>query len=50
MMKWGLAIISMGGVFVMMSQLTPPGYPLIVTGVSFMVIGLTIFLKGRKKE
>lgn len=48
-MKWGLAIISMGGTLVMISQLPPTRDYLIMLGLLLMTIGFLIFSKGKKE-
>lgn len=46
MKQWGLAMVSVGGVLVMVSQLPPIRPSLIAAGVSFMVIGFLIYKKA----
>ncbi|MFI3174119.1 MAG: hypothetical protein R3Y53_02815 [Bacillota bacterium] len=48
MMQWGLALVSFGGVLVMMSQLPPERTDLIVTGISLMIVGGIVYRKGKK--
>ncbi len=48
MMQWGLALMSFGGVLVMMSQLPPERSDFIVSGLSLMIVGYMMYRKGKK--
>lgn len=50
MRQWGLAVISMGGVGIMASQLQENATTLIIAGASLVVVGIIMFCKGKKED
>ncbi len=50
MKQWGLAVISMGGVFILTSQLQENSFYLIVVGLSLVVAGIIMYRKGKSDK
>lgn len=50
MKQWGLSIISVGCIFIMLSQLQETPHLLVVAGLSFVIIGIVMFRKGKKSN
>lgn len=50
MKQWGLAMISVGGILIMASQLQTNSYPLIAAGLSFVVGGVIMYKKDKKDK
>ncbi|MFI3236715.1 MAG: hypothetical protein R3Y47_01650 [Lachnospiraceae bacterium] len=48
--KWGLCLISIGCIFVMVSQTSAEAYSLIAVGITAIIGGTIIALKGRIKK
>ncbi len=47
MKLWGLAIVSLGGFLIMASQVQANQVPLLISGLSLIVGGVFMFLKGK---
>lgn len=50
MKQWGLAIISIGGVLIVSSQLQENSASLIVAGLSCVVGGIIMFRRGKSDK
>ncbi len=50
MRQWGLAVVSIGGIMIISSQLQDNAFPLIAAGVSFIIVGIVMFRKGKKDK
>lgn len=50
MRQWGLAVISLGGISIISSQLQTNAFPLIATGVSLIIAGIIMFRIGKKDK
>lgn len=50
MRQWGLAVVSIGGVMIISSQLQENAFPFIVAGISLIVVGIVMFKKAKKDE
>lgn len=47
MKLWGLAIVSLGGFLIMTSQVQANQVPLLISGLSLIVGGAIMFVKGK---
>lgn len=48
MSSWGLAFISIGCILIMVSASNTEHYSLIITGITVVVVGIFMLLKGKK--
>ncbi len=47
MKQWALAVMSLGGVLIISSQLVTDSYSLIAAGLSLVVVGVIMFRKDK---